>query len=234
MVAKALFSSNTYEHYTPEMVYRAVGEVDTIGLDPCAAPGSPVVAQEYWTPPGVGTERVGAPYYVKDGLAHSWEGKGLVYWNPPYGRYTCPFLMRDVPRCLKCGDVTKGGCLAFLARQAFGNLDYDPRCDCRLWKRTVRQWVEHAAAQNTLSIGLLPARTDTYFFQKPIFLHALAVCFFEGRFKFTGPKGGKNSAPFPSMAVLFPYGRGHDPTHNAVARGDFCNAFREMGRVWLL
>lgn len=69
--------------------------------------------------------------------------------------------------------------------------------------RTVGDWVEKAAKEsrkeNTTVVMLLPARTDTKWFHKYIYGRA-TIRFIRGRLKFGG---SKNSAPFPSMIVIF-------------------------------
>lgn len=68
--------------------------------------------------------------------------------------------------------------------------------------REIGQWVERAAksADNgVLVVMLLPARTDTKWFHDYIYGKA-EVRFVRGRLKFGG---SKNSAPFPSMVVVF-------------------------------
>jgi phage N-6-adenine-methyltransferase len=67
------FSSETPEHYTPQIIIEAVieclGEID---LDPCSNKGKPnVPAAQHYT-------------VADDGLRKQWLGK--VYMNPPYGR----------------------------------------------------------------------------------------------------------------------------------------------------
>jgi hypothetical protein len=84
---------------------------------------------------------------------------------------------------------------------------------------TIGAWVEklckeYACGNVTEAIALVPARTDTEWFQ---LFDDFPVCFVHGRLKFSG---SKNSAPFPSAVVYL----GHD-----VAR--FNAAFRDLGKV---
>lgn len=69
--------------------------------------------------------------------------------------------------------------------------------------RTIAAWVEKAyiesKKENTLVVMLLPARTDTRWFHEFIY-HKFEIRFIKGRLKFGG---SKNSAPFPSMIVIF-------------------------------
>lgn len=69
--------------------------------------------------------------------------------------------------------------------------------------RAIGAWVEKAYIEsqneNTLVVMLLPARTDTRWFHEFIF-HKSEIRFIKGRLKFGGCK---NSAPFPSMIVIF-------------------------------
>lgn len=70
--------------------------------------------------------------------------------------------------------------------------------------REIGSWVKRAylAAKTgyaDLVVMLLPARTDTQWFHKYIYGKA-EIRFVKGRLKFGG---SKNSAPFPSMVVVF-------------------------------
>ena len=66
-------------------------------------------------------------------------------------------------------------------------------------KEWVRKAYEESRKPNTLIVMLIPARTDTSFFHDYI-LNRAEVRFLRGRLKFGG---AKNSAPFPSMVVVF-------------------------------
>lgn len=66
--------------------------------------------------------------------------------------------------------------------------------------RVIGDWVKKAATGGArVSVCLLPARTDTRWFHEYIYNKA-EVRFIKGRLKFGD---GKNSAPFPSMVVVF-------------------------------
>lgn len=69
--------------------------------------------------------------------------------------------------------------------------------------KTIGKWVEKAYWQNyefgETIVMLLPARTDTKWFHDYI-LGKAEIRFIRGRLKFGG---SKNSAPFPSMVVVF-------------------------------
>ena len=65
--------------------------------------------------------------------------------------------------------------------------------------REVGKWVEKCANCDGMAVMLLPARTDTRWFHEFIYNKA-EVRFIKGRLKFGG---SKNSAPFPSMVVIF-------------------------------
>jgi phage N-6-adenine-methyltransferase len=68
--------------------------------------------------------------------------------------------------------------------------------------REIGKWIKKAATKrNGIVVALLPARTDTrwfhdYIYKKPY----VEIKFIKGRLKFGG---AKNSAPFPSMLVIF-------------------------------
>lgn len=79
-------------------------------------------------------------------------------------------------------------------RQPWGGAD-------GLLQSTVKKCSEEAKQPDTTVVLLIPARTDTayfhdYIYQKP----NVEVRFIRGRLKFGD---GKNSAPFPSMVVIF-------------------------------
>lgn len=67
----------------------------------------------------------------------------------------------------------------------------------------IAEWVkkcyEESKKDGTLVVMLIPARTDTKYFHDYI-LHRAEVRFIKGRLKFGD---SKNSAPFPSMIVIF-------------------------------
>lgn len=71
--------------------------------------------------------------------------------------------------------------------------------------RNIGKWVEKAyntaKDKNAVVVMLLPARTDTKWFHDFCYLNQYAtVRFARGRLKFGG---ARNSAPFPSMVVIF-------------------------------
>lgn len=66
--------------------------------------------------------------------------------------------------------------------------------------RDIGKWIKKAAERESgLTVALLPARTDTKYFHEYIYGKA-EIRFLKGRLKFGGHQ---NSAPFPSMVVIF-------------------------------
>jgi len=66
--------------------------------------------------------------------------------------------------------------------------------------RQIGKWIKKASeAKGGIVVCLLPARTDTRWFHDHIYGKA-EITFIKGRLKFGGHK---NSAPFPSMLVIF-------------------------------
>lgn len=65
--------------------------------------------------------------------------------------------------------------------------------------RSIFNWVKKAYESNTLVVALLPARTDTKWFHEYIY-GKCEIRFIRGRLKFGN---SLNSAPFPSMIVIF-------------------------------
>ncbi len=70
--------------------------------------------------------------------------------------------------------------------------------------REIGKWVkkcyEEAQKPDTIVVMLIPARTDTAWFHDYIYHKAKEIRFIRGRLKFGD---AKNSAPFPSMVVVF-------------------------------
>lgn len=63
-------------------------------------------------------------------------------------------------------------------------------------------WIKKASEiKNGIVVALLPARTDTKYFHEYIYMKEnVEIKFIKGRLKFGD---SKNSAPFPSMIVIF-------------------------------
>lgn len=72
-------------------------------------------------------------------------------------------------------------------------------CNPPYGRNVTGRWVEKAAQSCATTVMLLPARTDTKWFHDHIYGKA-EVRFIRGRLKFGGCK---DSAPFPSMVVIF-------------------------------
>lgn len=70
--------------------------------------------------------------------------------------------------------------------------------------REIKKWVRkcymESKNENTTVVALLPARTDTNWFHSYIYNKAKEIRFVKGRIKFGE---SKNSAPFPSMVIVF-------------------------------
>lgn len=67
-------------------------------------------------------------------------------------------------------------------------------------KKWVKKCYEEGQKENTTVVMLIPARTDTSYFHDYIYNIASEIRFIRGRLKFGN---SKNSAPFPSMIVIF-------------------------------
>jgi len=67
--------------------------------------------------------------------------------------------------------------------------------------REIEKWVKKASESDAITVMLLPARTDTKWFHNYIYKKDnTTIRFLKGRLKFGN---AKNSAPFPSMIVIF-------------------------------
>lgn len=70
--------------------------------------------------------------------------------------------------------------------------------------RGIGAWMQKCATANSkgVTVALVPARTDTRWFQDWVFPYATELRFLRGRLKFND---GKNGAPFPSVIVIYDY-----------------------------
>ena len=103
-----------------------------------------------------------------------------------------------------CALPENAKCAAFYTPEMDGlSQPWYGNCWCNPpYGRQVGQWVAKAAqsaAEGATVVMLLPARTDTAWFHDYIYGRA-EVRFVRGRLKFGG---STNSAPFPSMVVIF-------------------------------
>lgn len=77
-------------------------------------------------------------------------------------------------------------------------------CNPPYGRGITEKWVEKAYSEsqkpNTLVVCLLPARTDTRWFHDYVLAKKAEIRFVRGRLKFGD---GKESAPFPSIVVIF-------------------------------
>jgi site-specific DNA-methyltransferase (adenine-specific) len=87
--------------------------------------------------------------------------------------------------------------------------------------RDIGVWTDYLVSQYmkgyvTKAIALVPARTDTQWFQR---LFDFPVCFVNGRLKFGD---AKNSAPFPSALIAL-----------GIDADTFADSFKSIGRVYI-
>lgn len=104
-----------------------------------------------------------------------------------------------------CAIASNAKCSSFYSPEQNGLIQpWYGRCWCNPpYGRQVNKWVKKAYdtayVDGNLVVMLLPARTDTKWFHEYIYGKA-EIRFLKGRLKFGG---SKNSAPFPSMIVIF-------------------------------
>lgn len=67
--------------------------------------------------------------------------------------------------------------------------------------RGIGEWVAKCSRHNGLAVMLIPARTDTKWFHEYVYQRPnVEIRFVKGRLKFGN---SSNSAPFPSMVIVF-------------------------------
>ena len=100
-----------------------------------------------------------------------------------------------------CATAENAKCAKYYTREQDGLAQkWEGVCWCNPpYGREVGKWVQKGAESGCTVVMLLPARTDTKWFHEYIYGRA-EVRFVRGRLKFGG---SKNSAPFPSMVVVF-------------------------------
>ena len=84
-----------------------------------------------------------------------------------------------------------------LKQEWFGKVWMNPPYGKEIMSWTNKLVHEYETGNVTEAIALVPARTDTKWFQTT---NPTAICCIRGRIKFLGQK---NSAPFPSLAIYF-------------------------------
>lgn len=70
----------------------------------------------------------------------------------------------------------------------------------------VERWISKAwreSRKGKLCVLLVASRTDTKWFHRYVLPYAKEIRFIQGRVRFVNNSGVRNSAPFPSMIVVF-------------------------------
>lgn len=106
-----------------------------------------------------------------------------------------------------CATNNNAKCTIFFTKEQDGlsqsweghNVFCNPPYGRELYK-WVKKAYEESRKPNTLVVMLIPARTDTRYFHEFIYHKAKEIRFIKGRLKFGN---ATNSAPFPSMVVVF-------------------------------
>lgn len=178
---EVLFASTSGEYGTPDWVYKPLDDRFHFTLDAAASHEGNAKHKTplYYTKEGLYSKYFSTPSLRthKDGLTGAW-GSGLYAWR---------------------GD----GGSDFLR---FGG----PRATQRVWLnppygRGIEDWVRKCAVEAQsckVVVALLPARTETDWFQRWVFPYA-EVHFLMGRIRFVG---GASSAPFPSVIAVYQQG----------------------------
>ena len=106
-----------------------------------------------------------------------------------------------VTTCDVCATTDNAKCKEFYSPEQDGLAqEWTGVCWCNPpYGREIGKWVRKAAESSCTVVMLLPARTDTKWFHDYIYGKA-EIRFIKGRLKFGD---AKNSAPFPSMVVIF-------------------------------
>jgi hypothetical protein len=114
-----------------------------------------------------------------------------VHWATPADTYAAldTEFCFDYDPCPLRAEVD-GLAVSWKGRRVFCNPPYGP---------DLRKFLEHHSEPD-VAVFLIPARTDTRWFHEIVLPYAKEIRFLKGRLKFGN---AKNSAPFPSMVVVF-------------------------------
>jgi site-specific DNA-methyltransferase (adenine-specific) len=119
--------------------------------------------------------------------------------NAKYHFTLDPCSTHENAKCAKHYTIAEDGLIqSWRGERVFMNPPYGRNITEWVWKA----WFE-GRNNDALVVGLLPARTDTHWFHWYIYNYPdVRIEFLRGRLKFSG---AKNSAPFPSMIVIWGY-----------------------------
>jgi len=124
-------------------------------------------------------------------------------WETPQGLFD--ELNKEFQFCIDvCASKENAKCDTFWTKEVDAlSMDWGEDTRYPLWMnppygREIGKWVKKASESGGV-VALLPARTDTRWFHDYIYNKA-EIRFIKGRLKFSN---SKNSAPFPSMIVVF-------------------------------
>lgn len=129
--------------------------------------------------------------------------KSLFYKLDAEFAFTCdPASTKENAKCSKFfTEEDDGLCKSWKGERIFLNPPYSSD----LQKAFVKKAFEESRDNGVTSVLLLPARSDTKLFHEYC-MKASEIRFIKGRVKFDLPPGStskQNSAPFPSMLVIF-------------------------------
>ena len=69
--------------------------------------------------------------------------------------------------------------------------------------KEIKHWVKKASLSDAVVVALLPARTDTKWWNDWVMPTASELRFIRGRLKFNNGGGPKKGAPFPSVIAIY-------------------------------
>jgi site-specific DNA-methyltransferase (adenine-specific) len=139
--------------------------------------------------------------------------KGLSNYFGGFTLDTCATI--ENTKCTKYFSEKENGLIqSWVGEVTFTNPPYS---DIATW---VKKNYEESRKCNKVKVMLIPARTDTRYVGEYI-TKASNIFFIQGRLKFSG---SKNSAPFPSMIVVF------DRCREGERSVRWCN--REFTKFW--
>jgi len=188
---RVLMKSEKQDWETPPELFDPVNELFHFDLDVCATADN-TKCKRFISPEDNAFEK---RWLIETGPSLV---KSATCWmNPPYGRPEQP--------CEPPGKCKKKRC----EKRGFHVQQYIPG---------IGDWVNRACAQSDKDsskatvVCLLPARTDTQWFQI-VWDRARLLCFLVGRFKFVGADAG---APFPSVIAVFSPSELHDDMYEGM------------------
>jgi len=177
---RIMMSSRKSDWETPPEIFNIVNQIFDFDLDVCATQANSKVPDNFISPE---QDAFKVSWTLKTRGRLSTNKPATCWMNPPYGKPEMPCL-EPWEKCKKKKCKERG---FHISQRVPG----------------IGDWVKRAYGQsflwNSKVVCLLPARTDTDWFQT-VWTYAQLLCFMRGRYRFVG---AESMATFPNVIAVF-------------------------------